>query len=75
MLTTKRNSTSCDIQKMAKQSKFLVTLKTIQMVYDPDFVDASQGSIGALDKNAFLSPKILDTIASLETPVSYFLDK
>lgn len=74
-LQRERKYIICNIQKMAKQSKFLVTLETIQMVYDPDFVDASQGSIATLDKNALLSPKILNKIASLEIPVNCFLNK
>ncbi|KAL7330882.1 hypothetical protein PS15p_203162 [Mucor circinelloides] len=62
----------CNIQKMAKQSKLLVTINTARMVYDPDFAKAS---LTLLDENTPLVPKILDTVLSTELPFDCSLDK
>lgn len=62
----------CNIQKMAKQTKLLVTINTARMVYDPDFAKASLALLG---ENTPLVPKILDTVLSIELPVGCPLDK
>lgn len=62
----------CNIQKMAKQTKLLVTINTARMVYDPDFAKAS---LTLLDEDTPLVPKILDTVLSTELPFDCSLDK
>lgn len=74
-LQREKKHITCNIQKMVKQSKFLVTLNAIQMVYDSDFIIASQGSIATLSKNVLLSPKALHRIASIEVPFNCSLNK
>ncbi|CAO0791106.1 unnamed protein product [Mucor circinelloides] len=60
---------------MANQDKFLATLQTAQMVYDPDLISASNGSLTTLGKEYLLAPKTLNTIASIEIPFNCSLGK
>ncbi|KAL7336148.1 hypothetical protein PS15p_201512 [Mucor circinelloides] len=75
LLQRERKYILCDIQKMANQDKFLATLQTAQMVYDPDLISASNGSLTTLGKKYLLAPKTLNTIASIEIPFNCSLGK